>query len=262
MASFTPVRSLTRGLAVLRVISERGPIGTSDIARSMRLPQPTVYRIIETLLAAGYIYRQRDSHLFLVTGLTNSLSSGFEPATRLIEIGRDLVEQLRQEIDWPSNLAYFDQDAMVIGYSNRAMFGMSIHGRIGARIPMLATGVGMAYLAQLPEETLAKVLENIKRSRDRWDRDPRLWNDLDRRLNVVRQQGYGLADQEYLDAVYQSRIWAVAVPIVKGRHVYGGLSSLILRIGGEKKRLIRGVLPALQRTANAIAKKCADQGEV
>jgi IclR family transcriptional regulator, mhp operon transcriptional activator len=144
---------------------------------------------------------------------------------------------------------------MVIVHSNRAALGLSIPGRLGARIPMLATGVGLVTLAWMPEDERRAALARIQDSGDRWDSDPRLVKDLPQRLDQIRRQNHAFADEEYLDAVYQSRIWAVAVPIrIEHSQLRVALSSLVLRIGGERKRLLRTILPNLSRAAERIGR--------
>ncbi len=253
MPSFEPVRAVLRGLDILRVISEDGPINTTDIAKRLSLPQPTVVRILETLIGAGYVYRLEDYALYGVTARTLALSRGFDATSRLVQLAKPLVEQLRREIGWPSNLATFDQGAMTVAYTNRSSHGLSIPGLLGARIPALATGVGIVYLAHLPDAEREAVLTQIKTSNDRWDTHPEILDGLDERLATAKKKGYAFAQQVYLDEIYHSLIWAVAVPIIVNGKAEGGLSSLVLHSGGNKNRILKEILPILRRTAQAIA---------
>jgi IclR family mhp operon transcriptional activator len=262
MPSFEPVRAIVRGLNVLQTVSEGGPLTAMDLARSTGLPQPTVIRILETLVEAGYVSRASDGMRFRVTARTKTLSRGFDAETRLVEIADPLLEELRAEIGWPSNLATFDRDAMVIAYTNRSAYGLSIPGRLGARIPLLATGVGVVQLASLPPNELADVLERLKRSSERWDCEPALWDNLDERLTAARRDGFGFADESYLDAIYQSQIWAVAVPVIVAGRMEAAISSLVLRSAGQRKRLLGTILPALRRTATLLAAKMQDDANI
>ena len=253
MPSFEPVRAIIRGLNVLQVVSESGPISAADIAKRLKLPQPTVVRIIETLIEAGYVYRQTDDAAFGVTARTKSLSRGFDATSRLVQLAQPHVEALRAEIGWPSNVAVFERDAMVIAHTNRSANGMSIPGRLGARIPLLATGVGIAYLAHLPKDELDTILSRLRKSKDRWDTEDALWTSLHDKISAARKTGYAFADESYLDEVYQSRIWAVAVPIFVEGRVEAAMSSLILRNAGDRKRQLAAVLPALRHAAATIS---------
>lgn len=258
MPSFEPVRAILRGLQILRLVSESGPIATTEIAKQLDLPQPTVVRVLETLIEAGYVYRLEKSALFGVTARTLTLSKGFAATSRLVQLATPLIEGLRAEIGWPSNLATYEAGSMTIAYTNRSEHGMSIASRLGARIPVTVTGVGLVYLAHLPPELLEERLQELKRSDSRWDNNPAMLKSLPERLITVRQNGFALAEQPYLDELYHSQIWAVAVPIIVGDRVVAGLSSLLLRSAGTPNRLIPKILPSLQRTAKEIAQRLAE----
>lgn len=255
MPSFEPVRAITRGLTVLRLVSEDGPLTATDLSRRAKLPQPTVVRILETLIEAGYVYRRSDGTTFGVTARTKTLSSGYDATSRLVQLAEPLIEALRAEIGWPSNLATLEDDAMVIAYTNRNAKGLSIPGRLGARIPLLATGVGIVQLAGLSPEELETQLARLRQSQELWDMAPELWENLDERLAATRRDGYAFAHERYLDAVYQSQIWAVAVPVVVGGRTQAALSSLVLRAAGQRQRLLAAILPALHRTAATIGEQ-------
>jgi IclR family transcriptional regulator, mhp operon transcriptional activator len=255
MTSFDPVRSIQRGLAVLRTISEHGPISVRDVVKLCGLPQPTVVRLIETLAFEGYIYRPSAQTEYRVTGKTLALSRGFDTKSRILDLAAPIVDQLHLQIGWPSNLAVFDTDAMVIVYSNRASLGLSIPGRLGARLPMLATGVGLATLAFMDEEERRVALQRALATGNRWDAIATNSGELLQKLKQIRKDGHAFADEVYLDEIYQSRIWAVAVPILTtGGQVRAALSSLVLRAAGERQRLLGSILPSLSAAANQIAR--------
>lgn len=253
MPSYEPVRAIQRGLAVLRAISEYGPVTIAELVSRCGFPQPTVVRVLETLVAEGYVYRQAGKSIYLVTGRTLALSRGFDTKSRLLEIAAPIVDQMHVKIGWPSNLAIFDRDAMVIVYSNRVSLGLSLPGRTGARIPLMATGVGLATLAFMSEEERKTALSRARETGGRWDSDRRLAAGLGGRLAQIRCDGHALAEEEYLEAVYQSRIWAVAVPILtKDGKVLAALSSLVLSFAGDRRRLLQTILPSLRKAAIAI----------
>lgn len=254
MSSYEPVRAISRGLTMLRNISENGPITATELARISGLPQPTVVRIVETLIQEGFVYRQSGGATFSVTAHTKTLSSGYDVTSHLLQVAEPHIEALRAEIGWPSNLAILETDAMVTIYTNRNTKGLSIPGRLGARIPLLATGVGIIQLASMQSHELKDQLARLRASRERWDSEPELWSKLDSRLAAARRHGYAFADERYLDAIYQSKIWAVAVPIQEDGKTIAALSSLILRTAGQRQRLLTSILPPLRRTAKAIGK--------
>jgi IclR family mhp operon transcriptional activator len=261
MPSYEPVRAIKRGLAVLRAISEQGPLTIAELVLKCGVPQPTVVRVLETLIAEGYVYRQAGKSTYLVTGHTLALSRGIDSRSRLLDVASPIIDQMHIKIGWPSNLAVFDRDSMVIIYSNRASLGLSLPGRTGARIPLVATGVGLATLAFMSDEERETALLRSREAGGRWDHDPRITSKLSSSLTQIRKDGYAFADEEYLEAIYQSRIWAVAVPIMtKDGKVLAAISSLVLSIAGEKRRLLQTILPRLRNAAAGIRNQLVADG--
>lgn len=103
---------------------------------------------------------------------------------------------------------------MVIVYSNRAALGLSAPGRLGARLALLARGVGLVTLACLDPEERETTLRLAAESGDRWSVEARLMTDLPARLEEIRRAGHAFADDGYLDSKYCLLMWAVAVPIL------------------------------------------------
>ncbi|MBT6097644.1 MAG: helix-turn-helix domain-containing protein, partial [Marinovum sp.] len=50
------VRSLTRGLKILRFVNAEGAARPAEISSALGIPRPTIYRLLRTLEEAGYIF--------------------------------------------------------------------------------------------------------------------------------------------------------------------------------------------------------------
>ncbi len=61
----TLVRSLQRGLQIINVVAEGGPLHAKQIARTMRLPLPTAYHLLRTLVHDSYLVRLDDGSYLL-----------------------------------------------------------------------------------------------------------------------------------------------------------------------------------------------------
>src|ERR1700735_632976 len=57
MESTRPIRALMRGLDALTVLNLRDGATVSEVAQEIHLPRTTVYRILETLCNAGFVFR-------------------------------------------------------------------------------------------------------------------------------------------------------------------------------------------------------------
>jgi IclR family mhp operon transcriptional activator len=126
----------------------------------------------------------------------------------------------------------------------------------------MATGVGLVTLAFMPEEERKTALLLARETGGRWDSDPRIASRLAAKLVQIRREGHAFADEEYLEAIYQSRIWAVAVPILtKDEKVLAAISSLVLTVAGERRRLLQTILPNLRKAAIGIRDRLVADGQ-
>jgi IclR family mhp operon transcriptional activator len=189
MPSYEPVRVIQTGLAVLRAVSEYGPLTIVDLVSRCGSPQPITVPVLETLIAEGYVYRQSGESTYRVIGRALALSRGFDSKSRLLEVASPIVDEIHIQIGWPSNLVVFDRDAMIIVYSNRVSLGLSLPGRAGARIPLLATDVGLVTLAHMTEEERKAALLHARANGGRWDNETRIGSVLSTRLAQIRRDG-------------------------------------------------------------------------
>lgn len=74
-AEKTLVRSLQRGLQIINIVAENGPLHAKQIARSMRLPLPTVYHLLRTLVHDSYLVRLDDGGYVLGDRFGTELSA-------------------------------------------------------------------------------------------------------------------------------------------------------------------------------------------
>lgn len=82
MESTRPIRALIRGLDALTVLNLRDGATVSEVAQEIRLPRTTVYRILETLCSAGFVFRDAADDRYRLTVRVRTLSDGYSaPAT-------------------------------------------------------------------------------------------------------------------------------------------------------------------------------------
>ena len=67
-----------RGLDALTVLNARDGASVSEVAHDIRLPRTTVYRILETLCHAGFVFRDSNDDRYRPTVRVHALSEGFD----------------------------------------------------------------------------------------------------------------------------------------------------------------------------------------
>src|SRR6202043_2414438 len=114
MESTRPIRALMRGLDALTVLNLRDGATVSEVAQEIRLPRTTVYRILETLCNAGFVFRDPVDDRYRLTILVRGLSNGFDDEAWVTQIAKPHIHELCREIVWPVSVATLSGTSMVI----------------------------------------------------------------------------------------------------------------------------------------------------
>lgn len=82
----TLISSVRRALVLLEVVAEHGEITAKRLSRETRLPLPTTYHLLRTLVHDGYLVRERGSfRLGPAVPRLSRREPGAEPGVRLAE---------------------------------------------------------------------------------------------------------------------------------------------------------------------------------
>lgn len=256
MAEPRIVRGLVRGLAVLKALNERKDATASALARATGLPRPTVYRLLDTLKAAGYVTAGATPDTVRLTVAVRALSDGFDDEAWVTAIAQPILAELGRRIVWPSDLATFDGEAMVIRETTHAMSPLSINReKVGFRPPVLLSALGLAYVAHLDEAAREAVLRAIAASGRPDARLARNRRAVEALVAEVKRRGYG-----FREGGISPKTGSIAVPISwRGRplaciNMHYILSALTMA------QVVERYLPAMKEAAGRIERALAERG--
>jgi len=147
-----PIRSLSRGIAVLQAINRSGSLTLTGIAKSCNLPFPTATRLVQSLLYEGLIEREPNRRHYRPTALVQTLAHGFQGDGRLVKAARPHIVALTRDVGWPITLSTHVGHSMVIRDSTHALSALTFNEYFpGYASPVLESAAGLAYLAALNE---------------------------------------------------------------------------------------------------------------
>jgi IclR family transcriptional regulator, pca regulon regulatory protein len=204
------VHSLIKGLKVLEAFRADKPEMTlSEIAAAAGLDPGTTFRMLNSLVAHGYVARVPDSRRFRLTMKVVDL--GFRAIARmdLRDVARPALRSLVGELSEAASLGALEGADVV--YLERVQAGIARLGvdiRIGTTLPAATSVIGHAILAFVTDEERARVLTAAPRpggmtaitlSR----------NALDDSLAAARRDGYVMRESDF---AYGLRV--VAVPVL------------------------------------------------
>jgi DNA-binding IclR family transcriptional regulator len=180
---------------VLRVLAafsaERPELGLTEVSRRANLPLTTTHRIVGELAEWGALERGTDGRyriglrLWEVGALAPRGLGLRESAMPFLE---DLYEVTRQNVQ----LAVLDRTEVVFVERISGRGAVNVITRVGGRLPLHATGVGLVLLAYADPELQEQVLAApMKRYTAKTMCDP---DELRRTLAEVRRTGVAVSD--------------------------------------------------------------------
>jgi IclR family mhp operon transcriptional activator len=229
MVAYEPVTAVLRGLAVLREVSVQRSASVRSIQAALGLSRPTIIRMLETLEHADMVRRDARLGTWFVTAKAFELGIGYEFDSVIASAALPVLDALKRRIGWPSDIATFDRDAMVAVATTRQTEDrfLSRHS-IGTRAPILASALGLAYLAFASAEDRSIAFASLGKSLEPWNelaRDPQIASD---RLGGIRRAGFATTDARYAAAGHIGDVRSIAVPVLDGEKAVAALNVTYL----------------------------------
>ncbi len=206
------VRSLVRGLDILRLLNVEGGLSNARVAAETGLNRITAYRLLQTLQAEGCVLRDDAKRYRLAPGVLE-LSNLYPRQAWILKVAAPVMEELSRELGWPLILATNNGPHMTIEHTTRDSVGfwLKLQGP-GSRLPLLDSALGFAFLARTEQplrgdliNTALRLNEGVPLELQR-DRDK-----VDQLIDKVREVGYAtLRDSWESESVPLS---AIAVPL-------------------------------------------------
>jgi len=256
METTRPIRALMRGLDALTVLNLRDGATVSEVAQEIRLPRTTVYRILETLCNAGFVFRDAADDRYRLTIQVRGLSDGFDDEAWVTQIAKPLIHELSSETVWPVSIATLSGTTMLVREStdHRSPLAIERHSA-GFRAPLLTSASGRVLLANLPAEQRETLINILARSNKEEDRAARAGADLKRALAEIKTAGFAATtrSRRLIEEI------CLSVPVLLKERV---LASLTVRFASSVVPLKSGIerfVPKLRHCASTIGTQFSDQ---
>jgi IclR family transcriptional regulator, pca regulon regulatory protein len=240
------VKSLERGLAVIRSLGANGPTMTLvEVAKDAGLTRAAARRFLLTLIRLNYV--ETDGRYYWLRPRVLELGYGYLSGLSWPDAALPHVERLVAEVEDASEVGILDGEDVVFILRVPGPQIMNVAVNIGSRLPANALALGKVLLAGLPEDELERYLETAQlpglTPRTIVNRDI-----LRAEIADVRANGWAIGDQEL-----EEGLRAIAVPLHdrSGQVVAAlNISSHVVRRSNEVMR--QELLPKLQAAAAQI----------
>lgn len=253
------VNSLAKGLRVLESFTaERPELTLSEVAGLAKIDPGTAFRMLNTLVMAGYVARVPDSKRFRLTLKVTDL--GFHAIARadLRELARPILRSLVGEVNEAASLGVLDgADILYVERVRAGLTRIGVDIRIGTTIPAFWSTIGEAMLAFLPPNELERVLALSPRP-GVFPHKPMKRDEIEASLRNVRECGYALRD-----SYFGSGLRVLAMPVLDvDNYPLAAVSVAVPQIQMSSKDFREHALGAVQRATEDIARAIQASGSV
>lgn len=220
----SPIRSLSRGIAVLQAINRSGSLTLSEIARTCDLPVPTVTRLLHTLMHEGLIEREPSRRRYRPTVMVKTLSHGFQGDAWLVMVARPHIVNLTRMVGWPITLSTHVGHSMVIRDSTHALSALTFNEYFpGYASPLLETAAGVAFICSIGDEERLNLLRAMEEfGNPAWEHMIEAMRD-EARIGAIRELGYAVSSYNQF-TLNPGKTSSIASPVHDGDVTVGTIS--------------------------------------
>jgi DNA-binding IclR family transcriptional regulator len=242
------VPATLRAVSVLEaLVAAERPAALAELTGMVRLPKPTLYRMLGMLESAGLVMREPGARRYapgprLATLGRNVMLNGSLRAGR-----RAILARLVEEIGETCNFTMLDGAEVIYVDRVEAAWPLRMNLSSGSRVPLHCTASGKLLLALLPKASRERITAQLALTRytDTTITDRR---QLAAELARIRANRYSTDKEEY-----HAGLVCVAVPVMDARK--RACAALAVQAPVSRMPLQRalGHLAALRQAASAMA---------
>lgn len=243
------IQPILRALQVLEALNQQSQMPLGQLHEATQLPKPTLVRMLDTLIAGGYVRRVSRRAGYSLGERVLRLSGGFRHADKAVEAARPFIYALTAQYKWPVGVATLDGDAMIVRLSTRAESPFAAdQDYLGQRLPMLVSALGRVYLAFCPDEERETILRMLRASKARSNAMARDGRAVERLIADIRKRGYATTAQ-----LRGEPLKGLAVPVMEGKQVVAAITMRYFGSAMTEEEAARRYLEPMKNAAEAIA---------
>ncbi len=195
------VRSITRAMTVLRVLSESTDgLTLTETAAQAGLAASTAHRILTTLESERFVRFDGATGCWNVGVAAFTAGAAFARTRDVIVMARPYMRRLMEQTGETANVFFESGGEVVCMAQVESRHSMRALTRVGGRVKMHWSGAGKAILAHLRDEQVSRIVADhgLPRSTARTLTDPAA---LTAALAETRRAGVAIDDEEHAEGL-------------------------------------------------------------
>ncbi|MDO5614338.1 MAG: IclR family transcriptional regulator [Paracoccus sp. (in: a-proteobacteria)] len=151
--------ALDKGLDILEVLADQARgLTRAEIVKELGLSASQIYRMLERLVARGYVSRDEGGDRYALTMKLFQLSTRHPPLRRLVAQAQPLMDEFARNIRQSCHLVVPDQGVGNIAAQASPNGHWEFRARIGGILDLFGTGSGLTILAFQNPDRVAETL--------------------------------------------------------------------------------------------------------
>lgn len=184
-------------LAILTLLARRGePLAAASIATQIGLARSTTYRLLDTLVEAGYVVHLAEERRYGLGMAAHELGSAYTRQAPLQRLARPLLAALVQATGHNGHFVALHGADVLYLLEERHPGRPSLVTDVGVRLPAHLTASGRALLAGLSTRQISALYPSAAALVQRDGRGFTKVSQLRSELAAVRQRGFALEEGE------------------------------------------------------------------
>lgn len=252
--------ALDRGLQILELLGHgANGMPLASIADALELPRSACHRLLDDLVARGYVRQVRERGDYVMTTKLPALGLSFLSSSGLVDIAQPMIETLAERSGELARLSIVDQDRLTwVAKAEGNRKGFRYDPDMGMNARLSCTSSGHAWLMTLSDEHAMALVskQGFGTPEEYGPKAPVTVKALLGFLHAARVRGYAM-----IDGVFAPGMSAVAAPVRRSpQHAALGVISL----AGPRSRLglqrMNALGPVLLETARELATMSSSSG--
>jgi DNA-binding IclR family transcriptional regulator len=179
--------------AIIGYLRRQSGANVTEVATALDLSKSTVYNHLRTLNRLGYVVKEDTTYHLGLKFL--DLGNAARDRQNLYEVAKGEIDDLVSSIGEHGYVMVEEMGRGVYIYQSKTARGIQTDSHIGTTVDLHATAVGKAYLAHLPVDRRAQLLDTLELPA-RTDATYTDRGRLESELNAIRRQGFALNNEE------------------------------------------------------------------
>ena len=218
------LQSVQNGVRILQLFTQEKPVwGVTEISKALQIHKSSVSRLINDLLAEGFLQKERNKYCL---GYSLLYLSGV--ITTHLEIQRESKEPLKELVDRigeTAHVAVLEGTGITYVKKIECKEPVELLSSIGRKNPVSCTSSGKVLLAYQKDEVIQWVIDaGLPKTGPNSVVNPEV---LRRQLEEIKQQGYSVC----IDEMHENAV-SIAAPI---RDFTGEVAAAVSIVGTRQR---------------------------